>query len=40
MPDDVIARVNEMGRAQGMPRRITFADWYGMEIINESNKYE
>jgi len=40
MPDDIIVQVNKMGRAQGMPRRITFADRYGMEITNEDDEYE
>ena len=32
MPDEVIERVSEMGRKQGMPRSLTFADRLGHEL--------
>ena len=32
MPQDVIERVNEMGRKQGMPPTLTFGDRHGKEI--------
>jgi hypothetical protein len=37
MPRDVIARVAELGRRQGMPKTLTFADRYGHEILDEAN---
>jgi hypothetical protein len=35
MPDNVIDRVNALGRQQGMPRTLTFADRYGFAITND-----
>ncbi len=35
MPNNVIEHVNDMGWAQGMPRQIAFADWYGMRITSD-----
>jgi hypothetical protein len=32
MPNDAVARVGELGRCQGMPKSLTFADRYGHEI--------
>jgi hypothetical protein len=32
MPNDAIAHVGELGHHQGMPKSLTFADWYGHEI--------
>jgi hypothetical protein len=37
MPRDVIARIAELGRRQGMPKTLTFADRYGHEILDEAN---
>ena len=37
MPDDVIERVSQMGRKQGMPRSLTFADRLGHELPDAFN---
>ena len=34
LPADVINRVSELGRRQGMPRSLTFADRYGHELFD------
>jgi hypothetical protein len=35
MPDDVIGRVAAIARRQGMPRTLTFADRYGLEMVDD-----
>jgi len=35
MPRDAIARVGELGRRQGMPKSLTFADRFGHEILDD-----
>jgi hypothetical protein len=37
MPDDVIDRVNQLGRRQNMPRILSFADRYGLAIIDDDD---
>ena len=32
MPHDAITRVRHLGHVQGMPKSLTFADWYGFEF--------
>lgn len=35
MPDDVIQRVSDLGKQQGMPRTLTFTDRYGHELHDQ-----
>ena len=37
MPRDAITRVGELGRRQGMPKSLTFADRFGHEILDDSD---
>jgi hypothetical protein len=37
MPNNAIARVNELGRQQGMPKTLNFADRYGHEISEDDD---
>jgi hypothetical protein len=37
MPNDAIARVNELGRRQGMPKTLNFADRYGHKISDDDD---
>ena len=32
MPDDAITRVTALGAQQGMPKTLTFSDWFGHEL--------
>ena len=34
MPHDAVTRVGRMGRTQGMPKSLTFADRYGFELVD------
>jgi hypothetical protein len=35
MPNDAIDRVNNLGARQGMPKTLTFADRYGVELLDD-----
>lgn len=35
MPHDMIARVNQLAKEQGMPKSLTFADRFGFEILDD-----
>ena len=37
MPHNVVTHVGHMGHAQGMPKSLTFADWYGFELLDEAD---
>ena len=40
MPEDVILRVNQMGKDQGFPKTLTFADRHGNEIPDNIEDFE
>jgi hypothetical protein len=40
MPQDVIDRVSEIGRQQGMPRSLTFGDRYGHELEDRNGEVD
>jgi hypothetical protein len=40
MPDDIIARVSTLGRDQGMPQTLTFANRYGHELIDAADEVD
>ena len=40
MPEEVVRRINEMGKNQGFPKTLTFADRHGNEIMDSLDEVE